>query len=189
MSFREGPIERKASTKLEQRPKDDLVSSNSDLNLCMQINTCLRHLDHADTNGISASSQDIPRKIDENCLQSSVDPAQKDHTKKTIQGLSVNPFMHELLLRHRVRRTMATFLLEDPLSFSLMVNAKGKEKALMQTIPQLHCGAITLRSVRRRSTKAEKPIAGVLDCSRSTNAYHLICDPLFVALSMHTLHD
>ncbi|GAX25263.1 hypothetical protein FisN_5Lh345 [Fistulifera solaris] len=176
-----------ASTKFEQRQKDDLVSSNSDLNLCMQISSCLHQLEHTDNGG-----NNILRKSGESCLQSSVDLPRKDHKEKIIQGFSVNSFIDELLLKHRARRTIATFLVEDPLGLSFMMNAKGKEKALLQTIPQLHDGAITLRSVlsvRRRSTKAEKPIAGVLDCSHSTNTYQLKCDPLFVALSIHTLYD
>lgn len=129
------------------------------------------------------------QKMEQGCRQSSHDLLPMVKGKKNCnEPFPSNPVISS---NHRFKQTIAALLSEDPIGLQLMEMAKGREMALMQPIPQLHLGAITLKCVRRSSTKQlnTRMSSDVLDGPCSTNQYYLKCDPLLIPFSINTKHN
>lgn len=158
-----------------------MLSSNRDHELCAQINSCLQFLDSHGASDSQFSSQSMARGMEESYVQST-----RVGGVTSRETLSSNSELSNSQDNHRPRRTIATFLLEDPIGLAIMDMVKGKEKALMKSVPPLHRGAIELKCVSRSSTKKLNAPLVMSEGYRLSNQYHLECDPLFVSFATLT---
>lgn len=166
--------------------KEDLVSSSDrDHELCAQMRSCLQFLGTTNPIDLHDSLQSMTRTLENGSKQVSREQSQKNEDETSSREvLPSHPLLRKSLGSHRSKRTIATFLLDDPLGLSVMDMAKGKEKALMLALPEVHRGSIHLKSVRSNSgKKLEAPVI-LWEGGCSTNNNYLKCNPLHIPLAV-----